>query len=237
MLLWLALIVSLIRSAPGNSATIDPSLFVMVYGLMAIVFASKAFFIYMISIGRNWARITYSVVIALGLYKVLPDTVSWISEMSVPGLLSLTSVTLQLIGVCLLFTPPSNQQFRQPVQDSVNNIFNKVYFFAIYLFVISSLILNLFNLVSGEFISILPMATLSLVFYCVYNRKSWASTVVKIWSSLLIISGAAMWAAVFFGGETYLHSTSNAAIKTFSMALGVYFFTFANQVLQTKSEI
>lgn len=116
MLLWLALIVSLIRAAPGNSAAIDPSLFAMVYGLLAVVFATKAFFIYMISIGRNWARITYSVVIALGLYKVLPDTVSWISEMSVPGLLSLTSVTLQLIGVCLLFTPPSNQQFRQPMQ-------------------------------------------------------------------------------------------------------------------------
>lgn len=121
--------------------------------------------------------------------------------------------------------------------NSVNTNFNIVYFFAIYLFVIFSLILNLFNLVFGAFLSILPMATLSLVLYCVYSRKSWASTVVKIWSSLLIISGAAMWAAVFFGGEKYLHSTSNAAIKTFAMAFGLYFFTFANQVLQPKSEV
>jgi cell shape-determining protein MreD len=97
-------------------AAIDPSLFAKVYGLLAFVFAAKAFFIYKISTGRNWARIIYSIVIVLGMYKVLPDTVSWINEMSAPGLLSLVAVALQVVAIFLLFTPPSNQQFRKPAQ-------------------------------------------------------------------------------------------------------------------------
>jgi hypothetical protein len=116
MLLWLALSVSLVRAAPGMDGDINPALFGMVYGLLAIVFAAKTFFIYKISIGRNWARIIYSAVVALGLYKVLPDTVSWIAEMSAPGLLSLGAVGLQIVAICLLFTPPCNEQFRKPAQ-------------------------------------------------------------------------------------------------------------------------
>ncbi len=121
--------------------------------------------------------------------------------------------------------------------NSVNTNFNKFYIATIYLFVAISLALNLFHLAYGSIGSILPISVLSLVFYCVYTRKSWASTLVKIWSFLLIIAGAAMWVAVFLDGDKYLHSTSNAALKTFSMIFGIYFFTFANQVLQTKYEI
>ena len=80
------------------------------------------FFIYKISVGRNWARITYTVLFLLGIY---PYILLWPAEYSRNILLFIISITqtlFQVGGTILLFLPESNNWFKEKkASRKINN--------------------------------------------------------------------------------------------------------------------
>ncbi len=76
LLLWLAWAFSLVRVVADTHRSAMPVPMAVVYGLFVVVFAVRAFFIYKISIARNWARIVYICAIAVGLIRLIPDSIS-----------------------------------------------------------------------------------------------------------------------------------------------------------------
>ncbi|OOG35992.1 hypothetical protein B0E51_18965 [Rhodanobacter sp. C05] len=85
----------------------------MVYSILAATFAVSAFFVYKISRGRNWARITYLILMLLGMFKTVPSLVSTIEHAPFSGTLSAADVVAQLVAVALLFTGASNGWFER----------------------------------------------------------------------------------------------------------------------------
>ena len=115
-LLWLALAFSLIRVVADTDHAAIPVPLALVYGLLVLVFAVKAFFIYKISKRRNWARIVYLVVVAVGSIRVVPDLISEVAKTPTQGLIELTTVAFQIVAICLLFIPPYGDLFKRPDQ-------------------------------------------------------------------------------------------------------------------------
>jgi hypothetical protein len=114
--LWLALVFSLIRVIGDTNRPAMPIPLALAYGLMAIVFLVKAFFIYKIFKTRNWARIVYLLIVAIGLIKVSPDLISEVTRPTALGLVDFLAVVLQICAVCLLFTPPCNLLFKKSIK-------------------------------------------------------------------------------------------------------------------------
>jgi hypothetical protein len=67
----------------------------------------------MISRGRNWARIVYAVLAALGVILTAIDTPASFSLGWYYGVLYLFSILLDVVTVVLLFLPVSNAWFRR----------------------------------------------------------------------------------------------------------------------------
>jgi hypothetical protein len=116
-LLWLALVSSLIRVIVDTNPPAMPVPLTLVYGLIAIVFLVKAFFIYKIYKTRNWARIVYLLMVAIGLIKVFPDLIPEVTRPTTLGLVDFSAVVLQIFSVCLLFTPDCNLLFKKTVKQ------------------------------------------------------------------------------------------------------------------------
>jgi len=113
LLLWLALGIGLVTSVVRLSHMALPVSEALMYSILAIAFAVIALFIYMISRGRNWARITYLVLMLLGMLKTVPSLISAIDRAPGAGILSATVVAAQLVAIALLFTGSSNAWFRR----------------------------------------------------------------------------------------------------------------------------
>jgi len=116
VLLWLAWAFSLIGVIADTRHAAMPVPMAVVYGLFVVVFAVRAFFIYKISTARNWARIVYLCAIAVGLIRLVPDSISEIAKTPMLGLIDLAPVALQIVAICLLFTPRCSELFKKPVQ-------------------------------------------------------------------------------------------------------------------------
>jgi hypothetical protein len=113
LLLWLAWVFSLVRVVADTHRSAMPVPMAVVYGLFVIVFAVRAFFIYKISIARNWARIVYICAIAVGLIRLIPDSISEISTKPMLGLIDAVPIALQIVAICFLFTPSCSELFKK----------------------------------------------------------------------------------------------------------------------------
>jgi hypothetical protein len=113
LILWLALVVGLVTSVASLSHTALPVSSTLVYSILAITFAVSALFVYKISLGRNWARITYLILMLLGMFKTVPSLISAIGHAPFAGALSAVVVVGQLVAMGLLFTGSSNGWFEQ----------------------------------------------------------------------------------------------------------------------------
>lgn len=78
--------------------------------ILLAVFGITALFIYKMAQGRNWARITYLVLTALGLLPWLP--MAEFARSPVLGAFSALQFGLQALALCLLFTRPAKLWFK-----------------------------------------------------------------------------------------------------------------------------
>ena len=70
------------------------------------------FFVSKIAAGRNWARITFLVLLLIGLPLAVPGYIGELRTSLLYGSLSMIMAILQVIGTYLLFTKQSNLWFR-----------------------------------------------------------------------------------------------------------------------------
>lgn len=70
------------------------------------------FFVSKIVAGRNWARITFLVLLLIGLPLAIPGYIGELRTNLLHGSLSIIIALLQLVGTGLLFTRHSNLWFR-----------------------------------------------------------------------------------------------------------------------------
>jgi len=113
-LLYITLIIGLIRApleAPGGVGTTPaPLTFVLVVGVLT--FAVGWFFIYRISHGANWARVTLFVLFILGMPLYLLFLIQSFRTSPLSAFLAIGQAVLQLVGLVMLFGRESSAWFR-----------------------------------------------------------------------------------------------------------------------------
>lgn len=67
-------------------------------------------------------------------------------------------------------------------------------------------------LATFDLLALLPIAVLGTVLYAVLRKTRWVRTAVRVWSALLIISGAASLIATFLGLIQYLAYGNQSAL-------------------------
>lgn len=77
-----------------------------------VTYAILALFIHKISVGRNWARISYLVLFSLGLVPAFPLLVTTFERSVLVGLLYVCQWILQITALYLLFSRPGANWFR-----------------------------------------------------------------------------------------------------------------------------
>jgi hypothetical protein len=108
-LMWGSLLLGLVTSAllrpylPSGSR----ALFIQVFTI-----AVMALLIYMVWAGRNWARITFTVLFALGLVIYVPILIRFFEFSPVAGALNLLQTLMQLVALYLLFAEPGRDWFK-----------------------------------------------------------------------------------------------------------------------------
>jgi hypothetical protein len=113
ILLWLTLGVGLIRSATNLQA-----LHLQGYALfgVALIFSISVSLVglwtYRISRGGRWARLTYGLMVTMGVLGYLLGFVKSPPAVHLNFLLLAFQSVLQMSAVVLLFTPPANRWFR-----------------------------------------------------------------------------------------------------------------------------
>ena len=111
-LLYATLGIGMIRSIIESSRHAEASsvalfLFGTLFSLVTI-----AFFIYMISKGKNWARITFLVLCILGIPLAISPMIQSLSHNLFSGVLGILQVIMQIIGLVLLFHGSSSKWFK-----------------------------------------------------------------------------------------------------------------------------
>ena len=81
--------------------------FVLIYGLEVILALS-------IDRGRNWARLTFFVLVALSFMSVLPGLPEFLTYPASQLVLNAGILAAELAAIYLLFTPPGSTWFREP---------------------------------------------------------------------------------------------------------------------------
>jgi hypothetical protein len=112
-LLWASLVVGLLKvlmdlSHLGGIASVA----VTVVG--SVIFVALFGFLYLkISVGKNWARITFLVMGVIGIVPTFSIVSTEFSRSVVLGTLSLLQLALQTYAAFLLFTQPGSSWFRK----------------------------------------------------------------------------------------------------------------------------
>lgn len=114
-LLWASLAVGVLKVAttfiiPGlRNPNVSPG-----FALTILLFVLGVFvlLVWKISIGRNWARITFLILTILGAYPSLRFLSHEFAMSPMYGAASLVQIGLQLCAIVLLFVKPASDWFR-----------------------------------------------------------------------------------------------------------------------------
>ena len=110
-LLWLSYIIGLIRlpmdfSALTATGSLAYPLFVAFFTFVVI-----GYLIFRISVGENWARLTFLVLLIIGLLPTLPQIMNEISRAPLTAAFTITHISIQAYALYLLFTSPGRDWF------------------------------------------------------------------------------------------------------------------------------
>jgi len=114
-LLWASLGVGLVKMLLDltHMSAMAPAAFTIF--VLAFTFAILIFLIFMISAGRNWARITFLIMSVIGTVLTLPVVLDEFGRAPLVGVLSVLQILLQVYALFLLFTRSGNAWFRKAV--------------------------------------------------------------------------------------------------------------------------
>ena len=102
-----------IRAVFDLAQKVSGATFLLAILLLIVFLGICFFFLSKIATGKNWARITFLVLLVIGLPLAIPGYIGELRTNLVHGSLSIIVAILQLIGICLLFTRNSNRWFKK----------------------------------------------------------------------------------------------------------------------------
>ena len=117
IMLWIMLALSIlhfilsslniISASPYEVLSSDYVFFTNIFSLIL-----SACFIYLIGIGKNWARITYLVLFIIGMSATISILLPILSTNLIYGILNVAGIILGIIALILLFQKSSNTWFK-----------------------------------------------------------------------------------------------------------------------------
>jgi RNA polymerase subunit RPABC4/transcription elongation factor Spt4 len=112
-LLWISLGLGLLKLIIdySNLSSMASTQFINI--IIFLSFVLLAIFIFNISEGKNWARMTFLIFFIVGLLPYYPIILGELSRSSIIGILSLSQSGLQLISLFLIFTHPGSIWFNK----------------------------------------------------------------------------------------------------------------------------
>lgn len=118
-LLWTSLAVGLVELALSMNpfrkpAELQPEAHMTVFGVLAsitLIGTAYLVLVHHVRKGRNWARVTVLVLVALGVVESL---VARRALEIIPFLLNLLEILLDIAALALLFSNPGSQWFNRP---------------------------------------------------------------------------------------------------------------------------
>lgn len=110
-LLWLTLGLGVVNSALQWKYFASTMSMGMLLWVQFATFAVLAWFTTRISAGRNWARIAYLVMLAVGVPVLFTEFQAVFGRSVVAGSISVAQFLLQLVAMALVFTGPGRRWF------------------------------------------------------------------------------------------------------------------------------
>ena len=114
-LLWASLAIGVVKMLLDFSYLSGVASAAFTNFILIFTFVLIAFLISKISVGRNWARITFLFIFIIGVLPILPIVLGEFSRSAVVGALSVAQIGLQVYALFLLFTLPCSSWFRKTV--------------------------------------------------------------------------------------------------------------------------
>ena len=112
-LLWASLAITVVRFAVGYGALAPGTNLQLTLAVIIGTLVVYVFLIFMMSYGRNWARIVFLVLFLAGLVPSLPTLLANFGQSAVVGVGSLADLVLQAWALFLMFTSPGSAWFRK----------------------------------------------------------------------------------------------------------------------------
>lgn len=112
-LLWASLAAGILKVLMDLSHLAGMASVTAIVILSVVLLALFGFLYFKISVGKNWARITFLVMGIVGIVPTIPIVSAEFSRSVVVGTLSLLQIALQVYAVFLLFTQPGSNWFRK----------------------------------------------------------------------------------------------------------------------------
>ena len=112
-LLWASIVIGFVKiplDLPALAAMPSPGL---MWTVIALVLAFFCLLIWKISLGRNWARITYLGFFLIGLIPAVPTLMGELGRSPVLAVLSIVQFIMQGYAIFLLFMTPGKAWFRK----------------------------------------------------------------------------------------------------------------------------
>ena len=106
--------------APGISHLPTPDQAGAAVAIVVVILAIMLFFIFMISKGRNWARITFLVLFIIGTVMMVVGLVSG-APFGAAALMDVVQVLIQLVALVMLFSGESNAWFQSAKVDKAKS--------------------------------------------------------------------------------------------------------------------
>ena len=108
LLLWLAVLASFAREVSRSTD------WVVVLAL-SLFFVLLVFVVHSISLGRNWARVVYLLIVLAGMLVSVPDMVTTAPHSPIAASFSFAVLAAQLIAIYMVFTAPGSSWFAKPL--------------------------------------------------------------------------------------------------------------------------
>jgi len=112
-LLWGSLAIGLLNGLVDSNPATKNASFAFLATVMGLTFAIMGLLIYKIGKGRNWARITWLVVLVLGIIPYAFGLMELFNRSVLVGCLSVTQLVMQMVAIQYIFTKPGSYWFRK----------------------------------------------------------------------------------------------------------------------------
>jgi len=112
-LLWGSLAIGLLNGLVDSNPATKNASFAFLATVMGLTFAIMGLLIYKIGKGRNWARITWLVLLVLGIIPYAFGLMELFNRSVLVGCLSVTQLVMQMVAIQYIFTKPGSYWFRK----------------------------------------------------------------------------------------------------------------------------